>query len=147
MESKDVSRRESNRPSLFNQGWMDRFFNSPIDEFFNMGRIINMPAVNISENENEFHITLAAPGLEKSDFKVECDDDMLTISAEKEKEERNGKYNRREYNYSSWSRSFSLPDGCDSSKIDAEYKNGELHIHIPRTQMDEAKKAKQINIR
>ena len=147
MEKKEVIKKDTSHPSLFNSGWMDRFFNSPIDEFFNMGRISNIPAVNVSETEKEYHLTIAAPGLEKSDFKVEVDDDMLTISAEKEKEEKNGKFNRREYNYSSWSRSFNLPGGSDPTKVDAEYKNGELHIHIPRTELAENRNSKQITIR
>ena len=147
MEKRAVAKTETSRPSLFEPGWVNRFFNSPFDDFLNMGRIINMPAVNVSETENEYHLTVAAPGLEKSDFKLEAEDEMLTISAEKVKEEKNGKYNRREYNYSSWKRSFMLPEGCDTSKIDAEYKNGELHIHIPRTAVKEQKKSKQISIR
>jgi HSP20 family protein len=88
---------------------------------------MNVPAVNVSETDKEFALTIAAPGLDKNDFKVDAYDDMLTISAEKEKEvkeEKNGRYNRREYNYSSWSRSFPLPENCDAGKINAEYKNG-----------------------
>jgi HSP20 family protein len=144
MEKKELANQTSSRP-LFESG-LDRFFNSPIDEFFNMGRIINMPSVNISETDKEYRIVVAAPGLEKTDFKVEADDDMLTISAEKENEEKNGRYNRREYNYSSWSRSFSLPEGCDASKIEADYKNGELKIHIPRTEVKKLKNTKRIAI-
>jgi HSP20 family protein len=145
MEKKELAKQTASRPSLFDAG-LDRFFNSPIDEFFNMGRIINTPSVNVSETDKEYRVTVAAPGLEKSDFKVEADDDMLTISAEKQKEEKNGRYNRREYNYSSWSRSFTLPDGCDASNIEAEYKNGELNIHIPRTEVKSSKNTKQIAI-
>jgi HSP20 family protein len=147
MEKKELTRQRPLRSSLFEQGWVDRFFNSPIDEFFNMGKIINTPAVNISETDNEYRLVIAAPGLEKTDFKVEAADDMLTISAEKEKEEKNGRYNRREYNYSSWARSFSLPEGSDTSKIEADYKNGELNIHIPRTAVKESKMTKQIDIK
>ena len=147
MEKKELTKPTTSRASIFEPGWMDRVFNSPIDEFFNFGKIINMPAVNVCETENEYRICIAAPGLEKTDFKVETDDNILTISAEKEKEEKNGgRYNRREYNYSSWSRSFTLPEGSNASKIDAEYKNGELIIHVPRTEMKETKKIKQISI-
>jgi len=145
MEKKELTK--SPRSSMPESGWMDRLFNSPIDEFFNFGKINNMPAVNVSEKENEYCICVAAPGLEKTDFKVEADDNMLTVSAEKEKEEKNGgRYNRREYNYSSWSRSFTLPEGSDASKIDAEYKNGELIIHVPRMAEKETKRTKQISI-
>lgn len=87
--------------------------------------------------------------MEKKDFKVEAFDEMLTISAEKEKEEKeekNGRYNRREYNYSSWSRSFTLPENCDTAKIAAEYNNGELKIMIPKLEINEPKKVKSISV-
>ena len=122
METKAVGRPQSSRPTLFEKGWMDKFFNSPLDEFFNMGRVMNVPAVNVSETEKEFKLCIAAPGLEKKDFKIDADDDMLTISAEherEEKDEKNGRYNRREYNYTSWSRSFSLPENCDAEQGDS----------------------------
>jgi HSP20 family protein len=146
MERKELTRKGPQR-SIFDSGWMDRFFDYPINEFFSTGKIMSSPAVNVSESDKEYHISVAAPGLDKSDFKVETDDDVLTISAEKEMEEKEGKYNRREYNYSSWRRSFHLPDGTDATKIDAEYKNGELHIHIPRTTERETKNLQQVNIR
>ena len=111
----------------------DRFFDAPLDEFFGMGRVNNLPSVNVSETDSEYKLCMAAPGLEKSDFKIEMADDMLTIRAEKEtKEETNGRYNRREYNYNSWSRSFALPENTNAEKIDASYKNGELTISIPK---------------
>ncbi len=80
---------------------------------------------------------------------MEVRDDMLTISAEKtkeEKDERNGRYNRREYNYSSWSRSFTLPDNTEGSKVDAKYENGELKISIPKTGEKEKKNVKSISV-
>jgi len=149
METKAVDRPQSSRPTLFDRGWMDKFFNSPLDEFFNMGKVMNVPAVNVSENEKEFKLSIAAPGLEKKDFKIDADDDMLTISAEherEEKDEKGGRFNRREYNYTSWSRSFSLPENCDADKIQAEYKNGELKIAIPKKEVKESKSSKSITI-
>ena len=149
MENKAVDRPRSSTPSLFENKWMDKFFNSPLDEFFNMGKVINVPAVNVSETENEYKLIIASPGLEKTDFKVEVRDDILTISAEKtreEKDEKNGRYNRREYNYSSWSRSFTLPDNTEGGKIDARYENGELKISIPKTGEKEKKNVKSISV-
>ena len=87
--------------------------------------------------------------MEKKDFKVEAFDDMLTISAEhekEEKEEKNGRFNRREYNYSSWNRSFTLPENCDASKIEASYVNGELKIMIPKLLVKETKQVKNIAV-
>lgn len=148
METKAVDRPRTSWPTLFEGGWMDRFFNSPLDEFTNFGKVMNVPAVNVTETEKEFKLSIAAPGLEKKDFKVEAIDEMLTISAEHEREEKetNDRFNRREYNYSSWSRSFSLPENCDYSKIDATYKNGELKISIPKMEVKEPKKVKSISV-
>ena len=149
MENKAVDKPRTTWPSVFESGWMDKFFNAPLDEFFNTNKVMNVPAVNVSETEKEFKLCIAAPGLEKKDFKVDAYDEMLTISAEHEtekKEEKNGRFNRREYNYSSWSRSFTLPENCDSGKIDAEYKNGELKILIPKIEVREPKKTKSISV-
>lgn len=147
MENKAVDKPRTTWPSVFESGWMDKFFNAPLDEFFNVSKVMNVPAVNVSETDKEFKLCIAAPGLEKKDFKVEAFDEMLTISAEHEtekKEEKNGRFNRREYNYSSWSRSFTLPENCDAGKIDAAYNNGELKILIPKIEVKEPKKIKSI---
>ena len=133
-------------PTLFDGGLMEKFFNAPLDEFFGLGKVMNVPAVNVSETDKEFSLTIAAPGLDKKDFKVDAYDDMLTISAEKEREEKSERYNRREYNYSSWSRSFTLPENCDAGKINAEYKNGELKIVIPKMEIKQPKKVKNISV-
>src|SRR5262245_8354420 len=150
MENKTVGKPKTSWSSLFDRGWMDKFLNSPLDEFYNFGKMMNVPAVNVTETDKEFKLNIAAPGLEKSDFKIDAYDDMLTISAEhgrEDKDEKDGRYNRREYNYSSWSRSFSLPDNCNLEKIDAEYKNGELRILIPKMEMKEPKRGKTITIK
>ena len=149
METKALAKPKMSWPGLFDTGWMEKFFNAPIDEFFNMGKIMNVPAVNVSETEKDFRLCIASPGMEKTDFKVEAVDNMLTISAEKEKEERdenNGRYNRREYNYNSWSRNFTLPENCNAAKIEANYVNGELKIVIPKLEIKEAKKVKSISV-
>ena len=149
MENKAVDKSRTSWPTLFDNGWMEKFFNAPLDEFFNFGKVMNVPAVNVTETEKDFRLSIAAPGLEKNNFKVDSFDDMLTISAEKEKEEKeekNGRFNRREYNYSSWSRNFTLPEYCDVGKINAEYKNRELKIMIPKMEVKEPKKVKTISV-
>lgn len=149
MENKAVEKTRTSWPTLFDGGWMEKFFNAPLDEFFNLGKVINVPAVNVSETDKEFKLCIAAPGLDKGDFKVEVVEDMLTISAEKEreeKEEKEGRFNRREYNYSSWSRSFTLPEGCMSDKIDAKYEHGELKILIPKSEVKVSRKIKNISV-
>lgn len=126
-------------PSLF-----EDFF-KPWNEWFDDSRLISrvttMPAVNITEDNNSYTVSLAAPGLKKTDFKIDMEGNMLTISAEKEerKEEKEEKYTRKEYSYTSFSRSFNLPDDVKAEAIDAKYEDGVLNIRLPRK--EEAKKA------
>jgi HSP20 family protein len=92
------------------------------------------PSANIKENESTFTLDLAAPGLKKDDFKIEINNGVLTISAEKkeEKNEENDKFNRREFYYNSFSRSFTLPTNISENQIKASYENGLLKLIIPK---------------
>ncbi len=94
----------------------------------------NLPSVNLKETDTEIEVELAAPGMKREDFKVEIDNDILMISSEKEekKEEVSKKENyvRREFNYQSFSRTFSLPETIDENKIEANYKDGILHVIV-----------------
>jgi HSP20 family protein len=148
METKVLAKENQVRPSLFeNGGWLDKFFNTPLDEYFNFSRVINVPAVNVTESDAMYSLSIATPGLEKKDIQVQVEDGIMTISAEKEeKEEKTGKYNRREYNYSSWSRSFTLPEDADDTKIKADYKNGELKIEVPRSERKMKSNVKTISV-
>lgn len=122
-------------PSFF-----DDFF-KPWNDLMTSGRTMTVPAVNVSENNNDYRVSVAAPGLKKSDFNIDVEGNMLTISCEKEekKEEKDEKYTRTEYNYSSFSRTFTLPDEVMKDKIDAVYEEGVLRITLPKT--EQAKKA------
>lgn len=93
------------------------------------------PALNILELDNEFKLELAAPGLEKSDFKIQIENNFLTISAEKkeEKNEEKENYRRREFSYQSFKRSFELPKDVNAEGIAAKYENGILNVSIPKT--------------
>jgi HSP20 family protein len=108
-----------------------------------------LPAVNIKENTDGFMVEMAAPGMTKDDFKIELNNDLLTISSEKknEHETKEGEtYTRREYSYQSFSRSFTLPKSVDAEKISAKYENGILSIEIPKKEEAKPKPAKQISI-
>src|SRR5581483_6002150 len=96
--------------------------------------------VNIAENKNHFDVSVAAPGLKKSDFNIDVEGNMLTISCEKEesKEDKDERYTRKEYNYTSFSRIFTLPEEVIKDKIEAAYEDGVLHITLPKT--EQAKK-------
>jgi HSP20 family protein len=107
-----------------------------------------MPSINVKETDNEYKLSIAAPGLDKNDFDIQVHQGMLTVSAQKEESKNSDdRYNRREYNYSSWTRSFSLPDDALDGKISAEYKNGELRIDVPRNGDKKKQEGKRIEIR
>lgn len=109
-----------------------------------------LPAVNVKENDNEFLIDVAAPGLKKDDFTVNYDNGRLTISSEKkdEKQEKDGdQITRREFSYQSFQRSFTVSEtAVESGKITANYNNGILHITLPKRDEIKPKPAKQIKI-
>ena len=118
---------------------------SLIDDFFRpwnnwydntglMGNTLNMPAVNITEHKDEYAVSLAVPGMKKDDFSIDVEGDMLTVSCNREekKEEKQAMYTRREYNYSSFSRSFTLPAEVQKDKIDARYDQGVLQLILPK---------------
>ncbi|MDT0687070.1 Hsp20/alpha crystallin family protein [Autumnicola psychrophila] len=96
----------------------------------------SIPAVNIREDEDGFAVSVAAPGKKKEDFNIELDNDVLTISSEEKKEnessEKQGRFTRREFSYSTFKRAFSLPESVDSSKISAAYNDGVLEIALPK---------------
>lgn len=107
----------------------DNLFN---DNFISDRLVSRVPAVNISESEKSFKVEMAAPGLDKSDFKINVDKNLITISAEK-KEETVGEeklYSKKEFNYSSFSRSFTLPETVDYSNIEAAYEGGILILTV-----------------
>lgn len=149
METKAVSKAKAGWPSLFNKtGWVDKFFELPLETDFNFSRALSIPAINVKETELEYKLSIAAPGLDKDDFDIQVHHGMMTISAEKEENKNaDDKYNRREYNYSSWTRSFSLPEDAVDGKISAEYKNGELKIEVPRNGDKKKNEGKHIEIR
>jgi len=123
------------RPSLMPSLFEDFF--KPWNQWFDegvVGRVANMPAVNIKENGNHYAVSLAAPGMKKEDFDISQEGNILTISSAKEekKEEKDDRYTRREYSYTSFSRSFTLPDDAKAENIDARYQDGELVLTIPR---------------
>jgi len=116
----------------------ETFFN---DSFLSDRVITRVPAANISETPDHFHIELAAPGLKKEDFKLQLDHSVLSVSVEQHTENTNNQrnYNKREYSYNSFVRSFTLPESADDARIEAEYVNGILTVNIAKK--EEAKTA------
>ncbi|MFD1769066.1 Hsp20/alpha crystallin family protein [Sphingobacterium suaedae] len=120
-----------------NSDAVNPYVNSIFDSFFNDSFITDrlvtrVPAVNISETQNAFRIELAAPGLQKSDFKINVDKNLITISVEKKEEVTTEEklYSKREFSYSSFTRSFTLPETVDYNSIDAAYTDGVLSVSV-----------------
>ena len=104
--------------------------------------------MNVVENEEGFRIEVAAPGLQKSDFKLNLEKNQLTISAEKEQKEENKteKYTRKEFKYASFQRTFTLPNTVDGDRIEATYADGILNIALPKREEAKEKPARLIEI-
>jgi HSP20 family protein len=138
MSNKLLSKSGESMPSVFDdffKPWNEWFGNSGL-----LGRSMTVPAVNITDNKDDYKLSLAVPGLKKSDFKIDIDGNILTIRSEKEesKEEKEERFTRKEYSFSSFSRSFTLPDDVRQDKIEASYEDGVLKVMLPKK--EEAKK-------
>ncbi len=135
-------------PSLLTDRWMPEFFDN--ERFFDSDwmKSITVPSVNIRETEKEFFVELAAPGLNKKDFKIAVENGMLTISAEKklEKEEKEKDFTRKEFSYSNFSRSFMLPENVNEDKIEAHYEDGILKLQVLKKAVEKTKLAKAIEV-
>jgi HSP20 family protein len=138
----------NNRNNTLLPGFNDVFESIFNDSFFNDRLVTRVPAVNISESENNYHVELAAPGLKKEDFKLNLERNLLTISVETSSDQQDNQknYNKREYSYSSFVRSFTLPESADDGQIEATYTDGILRIDIAKR--EEAKAVRrQIEIK
>jgi len=140
-----------------NKNWL-----TPFDSFFddlwggnNLPNLINrstMPAVNVSETETAYEVEVATPGMKKEDIKVDLDHNVLTISAEtesekEEKTENGKKVTRREFSYSSFKRSFTLPENVKAEEIGAAYEDGVLKLQLPKKEVTAVDKTKKIEIK
>lgn len=146
MKTDTMARLSGGIPSVFDdllRPWNDWFEGREL-----WSRASSLPPVNISEEENQFLVSLAVPGMKKEDFKIDLNNNMLTISNESEEErvEEEKSYTRKEYNYSGFSRSFTLPEGIETEKIEAKYEDGVLKILLPRTEESKMKVGKSIEI-
>jgi HSP20 family protein len=136
-------------PSLF-----DDFFMRDWLDWSNANRKMpgtSLPAVNVSETNDDFKIEVAAPGMKRDDFKVELDNNVLTITSEREnnqdQKDDSGNYVRREFSYMSFQRSFALPENkVHGDKISAKYVDGILYVTVPKKEEAKVKPPKQIAI-
>ena len=147
---KTLIRRNSNLfPSV--PSFFDDFFTRDVFDWSNANSAYgaSLPAVNIKEDENIFEVEVAVPGMKKDDFKIELENDILTISSEKETqdEKEDGNYKRKEFSYSSFRRTFSLPENkVNSDKVVAKYVDGVLHITLPKREEAKPKPIRSIQI-
>ena len=134
--------KRSYRPFLWSSLFDDDFF--PVVS----QKSTSMPAVNIKEDEKRFILDLAIPGIDKKDLKIEINEDVLTISSENknEKEENSDGIKRREFSYSSFCRSFYLPENINKDKIGANYKDGILTVELPKEEEEKAKLSREVKI-
>ncbi|GGW39504.1 Hsp20/alpha crystallin family protein [Arenibacter certesii] len=130
--------------------WIDDFFNEGLPSLFsqNFNSGISLPKVNIKETAEAYFVEMAVPGLKKSDFKIDLDNQILSISTEMEveNEHKDGNYTRREFGYSSFKRSFNLPESVDEDKIIANYNEGILNVRLPKKEEAKQKPARTIKI-
>lgn len=143
------SNSNQNFPTLSN--WLDDIFNRDLIPWvftsnFNTG--ITLPKVNIKETANDFAVEMAVPGLKKSDFQIDIDNQVLSISTEtkEDNEHKEENYTRREFGYSSFKRTFTLPESVNADKINASYNEGILSILLPKKEEAKQKPARSIKI-
>ena len=122
--------------------WLPDIFNDFFDNSWMERPTYTAPAINVIETEKEYDVELAAPGLDKEDFKVHVDEDNnLHIEMEKKTENKEGKhhghYLRREFSYEKFQQTLLLPDDVDAEKIEAKVEKGVLNVHLPKLAMIE----------
>ncbi len=120
------------------------------DDFFPvMSKSTNsLPAVNIWEDDKRFVLDLAVPGIDRKDLKIDINEDLLTISSETKNEsvENRDGYKRKEFSYSSFSRSFQIPENVNRDKIEASYKDGILSVALPKLEEEKSRISRQVKI-
>lgn len=134
--------------NCYSPAYRDDFFNDLVSQKYYGRGFASTPAVNIIEENDGFRIDVAAAGLSKDDFKIHLEDDVLTVSAAKDQDKKDtqSNYTRREFNYTSFSRSFQLDESIDQENVKAEHKDGILKIHLPKREESVKQGPKSIEI-
>ncbi len=133
-------------------GWLPEIFNDFFDNSWMERTNYTAPAINVIENDKEYEVELAAPGLTKEDFKVHVDEEnSLHIEMEKKSENKSdkhhGRYLRREFSYEKFQQTLLLPDDVDTEKIEARVEHGVLNVHLPKlVKVEKPNPVKQISV-
>ncbi len=136
-------------PSLLSELLTDDWFDSSQSNWKSSGS--SLPAVNVKETNDEFIIEVAAPGMNRNDFQVELDNNVLTVSSQKQDErgqkDQGGNYTRKEFHYQSFQRSFTLPQHkIQGEKVAAKYADGILYVNVPKADAAKVKPSRQITV-
>lgn len=141
--------KRSEWPLLGNGSWLSDLFDN--EKFFDSDWLKkqSLPAVNVKETEKNYEIEVAAPGRSKKDFSISAENGVLTISSEQkeEKEQKEKDYTRKEFSFSSFSRSFSLPENANEDDIRANYTDGILKLEVPKKVIGQPKTKKAIEVK
>lgn len=138
------------KPLVGRRNWIENFF-SETDDFlksWDWNLSSDVPAVNVREEDKNYVIEVAAPGMKKEDFKVELDNGVLMIGAkaEESKEEKDNGYVRREFSYRNFQRSFWMPESVTADDIKANYEQGVLKLTVPKVALPGTTPSKAIQI-
>lgn len=136
-------------PMRKNQNWLPYVFNDLFDNNWMIKANSTAPAINVIENEKEYRVEVAAPGMTKDDFNIRIDQNNdLVVSMEKKEEknedQKDGRYLRREFSYSKFEQTMVLPENVDKDNIEAKVENGVLNIMIPKRSEEEVKKSEKV---
>ena len=136
----------------YNQNWLPNAFNDFFDNDWMVKANATAPSINVIDNEKDYEVELAAPGMTKNDFNIHINDEGdLVINMEKkeetsEKDKKTKKYLRREFSYSKFEQTLVLPDNVDKKAIHAEVKDGVLTVSLPKVQEQEVKVNRVIEV-
>lgn len=136
-------------PMRKNQNWLPYVFNDLFDNNWMIKANSTAPAINVIENDKEYRVEVAAPGMTKNDFNIRIDENNdLVVSMEKKEEknedQKDGRYLRREFSYSKFEQTMVLPENVDKENIQAKVENGVLNIMIPKRSEEEVKKSEKV---
>ncbi len=128
------AKRKPANPARSLNSWVEDFFNRDLLNFFGQDSWAVTPSVNVKEDDDQFLLELAAPGLKRDHFRIELHNSVLSLSAEHKEEvdEEKDNYRRREFNYNSFRRTFQLPEEVEGDKISANYEDGVLTVTLPK---------------
>ncbi len=138
---------KNNRRGQFPSIFDDRFMRDLFHNDWNPATSKTVPAVNIQESNESYLLAFAVPGMKKEDFKIELNNDQLIVSAKVEEgKEETVKYTRKEFNFTSFERRFTLPETANVHEIGAKYENGVLNVTVPKKEEAKVPAPKHIEI-